>query len=525
MNDTVTIENLLIENASLKAELAEVNQKLSWLIEQISSNNRKLYGVSSEKSAYCQPSLFSDAQAGLVTVESAQDVAPSGENESTGKKRPIKRGEMSTRLPDSLPIEVIECELPEDGRNCPQCGEAMRDIGRTLVRKEFKIIPAKAVVTQFWGHAYSCRDCEDYADTVPVIKAPLPPQVIKGAMCAPETIAHIVVEKCVMGSPLHRQEKSWQRNGIPITRQTMANWLIRCSQDYFEPIYTELHRLLLLQTLLYSDDTVLQVLREPGKPPQSESRMWLYRTGADAQNQIILYEYQPDRKKERPMDFLDGFSGYLVCDGYAAYHSLPGNIIVVGCLAHVRSKFVDALKCLKDNEQKGSLALTGKMYCDKLFDIDRDLAGKSFEDRYKVRMAKAAPVLDEFQGWLESVNQYVAKKSKLGQAVTYALNQWKYVIRYLLDGRIECSNNRSERSIKPFVINRKNFLFATSVEGAKAAAVLHSLTETAMENGLNPFEYLTYVLRSACAGNIREDAALLQKLLPHNAPDSCKAMT
>jgi hypothetical protein len=328
-----------------------------------------------------------------------------------------------------------------------------------------------------------------------------------------------------MGSPLARQERHWNRLGIPITRQTMANWLIRCSQDYFEPIYTELHRLLLLQTLLYSDDTVLQVLREPGKPPQSESRMWLYRTGADAGRQIILYEYQPDRKKERPRDFLDGYIGYLVCDGYAAYHSLPDNIIVIGCLAHVRSKFVDALKCLKAKDQKGSLALTGKAYCDKLFDIDRDLAGKPFDERYEARMVKASPVLGEFHTWLESVSQYVAKKSKLGNAVTYALNQWKYVIRYLLDGRIECSNNRSERSIKPFVISRKNFLFATSVEGARAAAVLHSLTETAMENGLNPFEYLAYVLRSASAGNVRDDAELLQNLLPHNAPDSCKAMT
>ena len=545
MENAITIDSLLIENKNLrienesfriengviKAELAEVNRKLSWFMEQLFSNRRKLYGQSSEKSAYdgaVQLDLFTEDETGIVVTEF--DNTTEGATEDTAaaeqpqKKRPKKRGEMSTRLPANLPVERVECVLPEDEQECPKCGELMHDMGRDLDRRELKIIPAKAVVTEYWRHSYSCRRCEKTAvdESVPVIKAPLPPQVIKGSMCAPETVAHIIVEKCVMGSPLYRQEKSWRQRGIPITRQTMANWLIRCSKDYFEPIYAELHRRLCLQECLNVDETTFQVLKEPGKLPQSDSRMWLYRTGIDAEHPIVLYDYQPDRRQERPKEFLAGFSGYIMTDGYSAYHNMPKNIIVVGCFAHVRSKFVDALRCLKEKDQPGSLAFKGKEFCDKLFDIDREITDKTFKERYEIRNKKAAPILDEFHAWLVSVQKHTSTKSKLGIAVSYALNQWKYLIRYLLDGRLECNNNRAERSIKPFVINRKNFLFADSVAGARTAAVLQSLTETSMENGLNPFEYLAHVLRSAAAGNIRVDADLLNRLLPENAPESCR---
>jgi transposase len=521
------MDSLIIENASLKAELAEANRKLSWLMEQLSSRNRTLYGQSSEKSVYdnrsAQIGLFSEAQeAAVVETDTVDEPAP--EPQPTAKQRPKKKGELGTRLPEGLPVETVERTLSEEERACPQCGDTMRPIGKELARRELKIVPAKAVVVEYWRSAYACGDCERDAETVPVVKAPMPPQVIKGSICAPETVAHIIHEKCVMGTPLYRQEKSWNRNGIPITRQTMASWLIRCSKDYFEHIYLALRLLLCQMTLLYSDDTVFQVLREPGKPAQSESRMWLYRTGADAEHPIVLYDYQPDRRKERPREFLAGYSGYLVCDGYAAYHSLPEDIIVIGCFAHVRRKFDDALKCLKEDDRPGSLAFIGKGYCDRLFAIDRDAKEFSFAQRYEHRMENAAPVLDEFRAWLDSVAPHVSTKSKLGIAVTYAVNQWKYLIRYLLDGRIECSNNLSERSVKPFVINRKNFLFATSVDGARAAAVLQSLTETAIENGLNPFEYLAHVLRTAAGCDLANNPELVQRLLPHNAPVSCHVM-
>ena len=517
MENDALIAELKAENVALRAENAEMKSKLDWLIEQLSGNRRKLYGVSSEKGVYDQVGLFE---------ENAQEVQViDGQTSDKQSNRPKKRGEMSSRLPADLPIETVECVLPEDKQGCPECGGPLHSIGKEVVRRDFRIKPASAVVTEYVRNTYSCRACEKSSGDkpVPVIKAELPPQLIKGSMCAPETAAHLIVQKCVMGSPLYRQEQEWKRLGIPITRQTMANWLIRCSEDYLEPIYDELHRRLCQHSFLHSDGTSFQVLREPGKLAQSQSCMWVYRTSGDAKHPIVLYDYQPDKTKERPRDFLQGFSGYLMTDAYAAYHSLPDDIIVVGCIAHARRGFVDALKVIKkDEERVGSLALIGRQYCDDLFKIERDLEGKSFDERYAIRNEKASPILKEFHAWLLSVQPRIASQSKAGKAINYTLKQWKYLERYLMDGRIEISNNRCERSIKPFVINRKNFLFATSVAGARAAAVLHSMTETAKENNLNPFEYLAYIFRTAAGVDLRENQDMIIAFLPENAPSECR---
>lgn len=521
MENNLTMDGLIIENAALRAELAEVNQKLSWLMEQISGNNRKLYGSSSEKGVYSgtQISLFEeDMPRPLVVNHSSQMDQPQT------KGQPKKRGEMSSRLPDNLPIETVECVLPEDEQDCPKCGTHMIVIGKEVARRGLKIIPSKAVITEYVRNTYGCRECEKNEITPTLIKAPLPPQLIKGSMCSPETLAHIAIQKCVMGVPLYRQEQDWRRNGIPIARQTMANWLIRCSEDYLEPIYAELHRRLLRHQFLHSDETSLQVLREPDKTPQSKSSMWVYRTSGDAEHPIIYYDYQPDKKKERPQEFLKGFTGFLMTDGYSAYHSLPEAVIVVGCFSHCRRRFENAIKCMKEKDRKGSLASEGMAFCDKLFEIEREIKDLSFEKRYEYRKEKAALVLDEFRAWLNRVQPHVAPKSKLGSAVSYAQNQWEYLTRYLLDGRIEISNNRAERSVKPFVINRKNFLFASSVAGARSTAIYHTLTETAKENGLNPYEFLTYVFQTAIKGDIYRDTSLVTELLPENAPKHCKAI-
>ena len=528
-NDEIRTENaaLKAEISALKAELAEVKGKLNWFMEQVFSDRRKMFGSSSEKTVY----LNGDVQLGLfgsgapeITVfdNTTEGAAP----EPPVKNRPKKRGEMGSRLPDDIPVETVEHVLREDERVCPDCGGPMHSIGSEVVRRDLKIIPAKAVVTEHIRHAYSCRNCEQNSadNSVPVIKAELPPQVIKGSMCAPETVAHIITQKCVMGAPLYRQEADWNRNGIPIKRQTMASWLIRCSDDYLEPIYDVLHWQLCQHKFLHSDGTVFQVLKEPGKAPQSESCMWVYRTSGDAEHPIVLFDYQPDKTQARPREFLKGFSGYLMTDAASSYHGLPDDIVLVGCFAHARSNFFDAIKVIqKEEDRVGSLASVGLKYCDDLFDIERNIKEKPFDERYRLRNRDAGPILDEFHAWLLSVQPRVADKSKIGVAVNYALNQWKYLKRYLLDGRIEISNNRCERTVKPFVINRKNFLFADSVAGGRAAAVLHSMTETAKESRLNPHEYLSHIFRTAAGVDLRENQDMVTSLLPQNAPASCKA--
>lgn len=223
--------------------------------------------------------------------------------------------------------------------------------------------------------------------------------------------------------------------------------------------------------------------------------MWLYRTSGEAKHQIVLYDYQPDRKQDRPKIFLKDFKGYLHTDGYDGYHKLPENIIVVGCLAHLRRKFFDAYKTLPKEKRDDSHAAKGVAYCDKLFALERQFAGLSPDERLKKREQLSGPLLDEFYIWIDSLTGL--PKSLLGTAVSYAKSQRKYIERYLLDGRLEISNNRAERSIKTLVIGRKNWLFANVPSGARASAIYYSLIVTAKENGLNPFEYLAWIFHNA----------------------------
>ena len=242
-----------------------------------------------------------------------------------------------------------------------------------------------------------------------------------------------------MGSPLYRQEQELHRQGIQLSRQTMSNWILRAAEEYLAPVYEQLHRELLGREVLHADETTLQVLREPGRAPQSESYMWLYRTGADTDRPIVLYEY---------------------------------------------------------------------------------LSDLSPQERYLQRLEQEKPVLDAFLAWANT--RTAAPKSALGKALTYLKEQWPYLVNYLRDGRLEISNNRAERSIKPFVIDRKNFLFANTPKGATGSAVIFSMIQTALENQLDPYRYLTWLLQTAC-GLDMADPAVIQKLLPWQAPDICKA--
>jgi transposase len=468
------------------AEIAELEALVKYYEEQFRLAKHRQFGVSSEKSEYDfgQLSIFNEAE--LFADEKAAE--PELVEVETHYR---KRTRLTTdKLPEDLPVEVIEHELTEAERVCPDCCGVMHRMGRET-RRELVIIPAQVKLREHIRHVYACRNCENTGIATPIVKAEMPEPVIKGSFASPEAIAHIMTQKFVMGVPLYRQEQEFLRQDILLSRQTMSNWLIRASEVWLEPVYDDLKRELLSRDVLHADETTLQVLHEPGKTAQSKSYMWLYRTGGDAEHPIVLYEYQPDRKSSRPAEFLGNFKGYLHADGYDGYHKLPESITVVGCWAHLRRKFDEALKVLPERDREGSLALRGKRYCDKLFEFERGFAELSAEARLQARLERAKPVMDEFFTWAQSCG--AAPKTPVGKAAYYALSQRKYLENYLLDGRLELSNNRAERSIKPFVIGRKNWLFANTPRGAKASAVIYSLIETAKERGLSPFEYLTFL--------------------------------
>lgn len=498
---------------ALKEQNVELSSQVKWLMEQMRLARHKRFAASSEKSEYDQLSLFNEAEA------TAGDETAEPELTEVKSHYRKKAKETGDRLPADLPVEVVEHFLPEDRQTCPECGEQLHIMGKEI-HETLKLIPAKAIVVRDIVYVYSCRGCDKEATSVPVIKAPMPKPVIKGSFASPEAVAQLMTQKFVLGVPLNRQEQEWKRNGILLSRQTMSNWLLKSTEDWLKPVYVKLHELLRRREVLHADETTLQVLHEPGKSAQSKSYMWLYRTGSDAEMPIVLYDYQSDRRGKHPKEFLHGFKGYLHTDGYAGYRSeLPEDVIIVGCWAHARRKFDEALKGLAEKDRTGSLALKGKQYCDKLFRIERALKDLPSEKRLEERRKQAKPVLDAFLAWLKCANP--VPKSGTGKAVYYTLEQWKYLERYLLDGRLEISNNRAERSIKPFVIDRKNFLFSNTARGAGGSAVMFSMIQTALENGLNPFVWLTYLFKTAPNLDM-DDPEQLKVLLPDHAPENCR---
>ena len=513
---------LRAEYSSLKEYANELERKLNWLSEQLLLAKHNKFSFTSEQQEQLVMNGFGRTlnEAELFADNKAPEVPSEEEFETVAEHKRRKRtGTVTDIVPEDTPVEVVEHRLEGDDLVCPECGETMVEIGKD-VRRTLVIKPAEVSIREDRYYTYACPKCKDENTEVPVIETPREEPLISGSFASPEAVAFLMTQKYVMGSPIYRMEQDFLRTGILLSRQTMSNWMIRCSEDYLTPIYEELHRRLILCEVLHADETTLQVLREANKKAQSKSYMWLYRTSGDAEHPIVLYDYQPNRKIENAEKFLGDFQGYLHADGYSGYHSLPERITVVGCLAHARRKFADALKVLPVEKRRDSSAAEALRFFAKIAAWEKRFADLEPEDRHKMRQEKEKPILDALYAWADT-RKNVAPKSMLGKAIYYLKEQRIYLERYLLDGRLESTNNRAERSIKPFVIDRKNFLFANTPNGANSTAVTFSILETAKENRLDPYAYLLYIFRTA-PGLDRQNPDWILPLLPENAPDCCK---
>ena len=518
MNTTATvpesIEQLQEENLLLKQQNVELSTKVKWFEEQFRLNQHRLFGRSSEQTSPEQINLFNEAEA-EVKPEALEPTI-----EEITYKRRKKSGHREEMLQD-LPVEVIEYRLPENEQTCSCCGGPMHEMS-TEVRQEIKIIPPQVSVVKHVRYIYGCHHCEKNEISIPIKTAPMPNPVLPGSLASPSSISHIMSQKFVEGLPLYRQEEQWERLGVEISRQTMANWMVQSSERWLRPLYDRMREHLLQQKILHADETTIQVLHEPGRAADTTSYMWLYRTGRDGPP-IILFDYQTTRASKHPVRFLKEFKGYLHVDGYAGYDGIP-NITLVGCWAHARRKFAEALKALPADERDTSTtAQQGLEFCNKLFAIERELHDVTAAERYEGRLEKSRLVLDAFSAWLKYQTPRVLPKSALGQAIQYCRNQWDKLTAFLLDGWLELDNNRSERSIKPFVIGRKNWLFSNSPKGASASALIYSMVETAKENELNPFAYLTYLFEQLPNVNLN-DSQIIDSLLPwsKSLPERCR---
>jgi len=516
-NEAVSYEQLQIEISLLKQQNEELTAKLNWFEEQYRLSMHRLYGRSSEKTVSAeQLSLFNEAEA-------LSDVKPEVSEpilEEITYKRKKKQGHRDEILKD-LPIETIIYELSEEEQICEQCGGQMHEMSQET-RREIEVIPPQVKVKEHVRKVYGCRNCEENETSVPIVTAPMPAPALPGSIASASAIAHIMVQKYVFGMPLYRQEQQWKLMDIEISRQTMANWVILAAARWFVLIFNRLHELLLQLNIVHCDESTLQVLHEPGRAADTKSYMWLYRTGRDGPP-IVLYDYQTTRAGKHVVNFLDGFKGYLCTDAYSGYNLMPG-IIRVLCWSHARRKFDEALKAMPKTERdKPCAAREGLEFCNKIFDVERELRDVSNEDRYEERLKKSKPVLDDFQAWLKYQRPRLLPKSATGMAIRYCLGQWEGLSNFLLDGRLFCENNISERVFKAYAVSRKNFLFCNTPKGATASAIVFSVLRTAIENGLKPFEYMKYLLEQLPNSNVKDQSAL-DSLLPWSAsiPEYCK---
>lgn len=490
---------------TLKNRIKELEAIVKHYEEKFLLSQKRKFGMSSEKTLYDQIDLNGNAINDKIEVPSSLDNEQPTEKPHRRKKRTRKEC-----LPENLPTEQIVYDLSSEEKICLECGGETEAFGNDS-RKELVVVPASVMVREIVSRKYVCRHCEDAPGPAVIIKAQSPHPVIPGSFASAEAVAHAIHQKFVMGVPLYRQEQEWLRKDVVLSRQTLSNWLIYASETWLTKLAEELKRRLLTQTVVHADETTFQVLKEENKTPQSKSYLWCYRTSGDTDEPIVFAEYKPNRKAKNPKEFLQTFKGYLHADGYEAYHSLPDDIIVVGCWAHVRRKWDSALKIIKAEDRTGTKELLGKRYCDAMFKIEKTLSELSPDERFAERLNVLKPIMDEFFVWIDSIR--TTPKSQLGRAIGYMISQKKYLYNILLDGRLELSNNRAERTIKPFVICRKNFLFANSVRGANAAATIFSIVETAKETGIDPFEYLSYVFKTAPNLDMH-NSENIEKLLP-----------
>lgn len=490
----------------LEKTIKKLQDQVSNLTEMVMLLRKGKFGPSSEKTekpSKEQLSLFNEAE-----LEADASAPEPIEKDVHGYKRRVAKTKREEVIKD-LPVREVLCSMPDEDQFCDRCGHGLRPIGKETVRKELEYIPAKLQIVRYVRLSYECPACK-HTDHPFIKKALTPTSLMNHSLASPSSVANVMYQKYVNSIPLYRQEKIWEQMGIALSRATMANWVIRCSENYLMPVVEHMRKQLLSRHIIHCDETPVQVLKEEGKKPQTKSYMWLYCTGIDDEKPVILYDYQPSRNGDHAVTFLKDFKGYVHSDGYSGYNKLSG-ITRCGCWAHLRRKFIEAIP-----QKKGTETLTnaeiGRDYCDQLFMIERDLKDLSPEERRIKRLELEKPVLEAFWGWLENLN--VLKGSALGKAVTYALNQKKYMENYLLDGRCSISNNAAENAIRPFTVGRKNWLFADTPKGASASAAVYSIVETAKANRINVYTYLQYLLLYMPDTDWRNYPEELDQLMP-----------
>jgi transposase len=522
--DVATLQRMIVE---LLVTLRQERQEREALEHRLDRLLRRLYGPKSERFDPNQPLLFAQADQPAAADTPAPPSAPTA---PPRRCRPHGR----RRLPMTLPREVRHHELPQAARLCPQCGQARNDIGvDSSTQLEYR--PASLVVVEHVLHKYACPCCcrsagrlettgqelssmssqepppqpsspgpppapDSPAKTAPaaptpvVIAASRPPLPIAKGLPGPGLLAHLIVSKYTDHLPLYRLERIYERQGVFLPRSTLCDWLA-ASAALLRPLWQRLVEEVLQSRALHTDDTPVK-LQDPATHQLSTARLWVYL--GDRTHPYNVFDFTTSRKRDGPQQFLASYQGYLHADAFAGYDCLylpeagtgSARIIEVACNAHARRKFYEARP---SDAWRSHEALA---YYGQLYELERGAQRLGFDDEQtkQMRQQLSLLILEKFRAWLQEQRAAVLPKSPMGEAISYALNNWSALIRYTEAGFLAIDNNAAEREMKRIAIGRKNWLQIGSQQGGQTAAVLFSFTATCQRLGVEPWAYLENVL-------------------------------
>ena len=497
----------------LTKQTQALNDKMQLVMEQLVLSKKSRFGRSSEKMAGPGQIRFMEVDGEIVFFNEAEAVCDLDAPEPDSlEQQPKKKKQAGKREADlaGLPVRRIDHYLSEK-ELAAEFGEKGWKQLPDAISRCYRFVPAKVEVEEHHVGVYSSKTDDR------MVKAPHPKKLLPGSLVSPSLAAAVLNGKYVNAVPLYRLEKEFERYGLAITRQNMANWVIRLGESCFGPLYDYLHTLLYRYPVIQADETPVLVNKD-GRPAGSKSWMWVYRSGCLYQKeQVILYEYQKTRNASHPRKFLKDYNGICVTDGYQVCHTLEKekeDLKIAGCWVHCRRKFAEALEVIPKELRKQSVLDLLMSQIRAIYREEGKLSALSADERAEKRQLVVKPLVDAFFAYVKQNSGRVSKSGKAGEAFTYALNQEPYLRVFLENGDVPMDNNASERAIRGFCIGKKNWEMIDTVHGASASAIIYSISETAKANGLKPYEYFEYLLTEIPKHQDESSTEFLADLLP-----------
>ena len=509
------IQLLLQQQEQLEAltkELHATNEKMQQMMEQIILAKHDRFGRSSEKMSDASQICFLEVDGNIVFFNEAEavcdlDATEPEDLEVSVKKQPKRKGKKEADL-SGLPIKRVDHYMTNAELEAEFGANGWKQLP-DAISKHYNFVPAKVEIEEHHVGVYASKT-DDH-----MVKADHPKGLLHGSLVSPSLAAAIINGKYVNAVPLYRLEQEFQRYGLNISRQNMANWCIRLGEEYLSVLYDYLHKELYSYHVIQADETPVLVNRD-GRKAGSKSYMWVYRSGhLYKEKQIVLYEYQLTRNASHPREFLKGYDGICVTDGYQVYHTLEKELeelTIAGCWVHCRRRFNDALNTIKEPYRKKSESFLIMKQIQAIYREENKLNELPSEERLKQRQVVVKPLVDAFFAYIKKLN--VSKKDKFGDAVSYALNQERYLRVFLQDGEVPIDNNASERAIRGFCIGKKNWQVIDTINGAKTSAIIYSIVETAKANNLKPYDYVQYLLEEIPKHMDETNRSFIENLLP-----------